>query len=192
LEKTPEVENKYKEVSLEDKKAEIEKIKSSMSEDEIKDTFTIKTEKKDVSVVKADTTPVEDPKPEVKSNPSTELNPQIEKVAQTLMSQGIERVHQLYKDFDVSGIVKDSSIDTLTKVTLLSTVAEPNAIKMTNIEKNLKNEDNTEGTKTETKSAKFSAPDKSGKVDKEAGQKLYTQMCEQLGLEDETKKEKSE
>ena len=64
LEKTPEVENKYKEVSLEDKKAEIEKIKSSMSEDEIKDTFTIKPEeKKDVSVVKADTTPVEDPKP---------------------------------------------------------------------------------------------------------------------------------
>jgi len=185
LEKTPEVENKYKEVSLEDKKAEIEKIKSSMTEEEVKDTFTIKEEKKDVPV-----TPVKEPEKEVKDTP--EQVSQIEKVAQTLMTQGIERVHQHYKDFDVSGIVKDPSVDTLTKVQLLSTVAEPNAIKMANLEKNLKNDD-AEGTKTETKKAEFTAPEKSGKVDNEAGTKLYTQMCDQLGLEEEqTKKEKSE
>ena len=191
MEETPKVENKYTELTKEERKAEIEKIKTAMGEDEVKEVFTIKTEEKtETPKTETKAKPTEESKPVEKSS---DLNPQIEKVAQTLMSQGIERVHQLYKDFDVSGIIKDSSVDTLTKVQLLSTVAEPNAIKMANIEKNLKNGNDAEGTgTTETKDAKFSAPEKSGKVDKEAGQTLYTQMCEQLGLEDETKKEKSE
>lgn len=191
MEKTPKVENKYTELTKEERKAEIEKIKTAMGEEEVKEVFTIKTEEK----TKTPKTETETVKPTEESKPvekSSDLNPQIEKVAQTLMSQGVERVHQLYKDFDVSGIIKDSSVDTLTKVQLLSTVAEPNAIKMANIEKNLKNGNDAEGTgTTETKDAKFSAPAKTGKVDEKAGQTLYTQMCEQLGLEDETK-EKSE
>jgi len=192
LEETPKVENKYTELTKEERKAEIEKIKTAMGEDEVKEVFTIKTEEK----TKTPKTETEAPKPiETPKSDATvsTLEPQIEKVAKTLMSQGVERVKQLYKDFDVKGIIDDPSVDTLTKVQLLSTVAEPNAIKMANIEKNLKNGNDAEGTgTTETKDAKFSAPEKSGKVDKEAGQTLYTQMCEQLGLEDETKKEKSE
>ena len=161
-----------------------------MAEEEVKEAFTIKTETKVETPAKEPAKPAEIKK-EV-ADAASDLNPQIEKVARTLMSQGVERVHQLYKDFDVSGIIEDTSVDTLTKVTLLSTVAEPNAIKMATIEKNLKNGKDAEGTTTETKDAKFSAPEKSGKVDEEAGQTFYTKMCEQLGLEDETKKEKSE
>lgn len=179
MENTPEVENKYTELTPEQRAAEVEKLKTAMSEEERSKLFTIKTE----AAPKA-----ADPKPEVQIPKNfSEPDAKLERVAQTLMSQGIERVRQHYKDFDVTGIVSDPSIDTLTKVTLLSTVAEPNAIKMANIEKNLKGND-TEGTgNTETKKAQFSAPAKQGQVDSEAGIKLYTQMCEKLGFEDETK-----
>lgn len=183
MENTPEVENKYTELSSEEKKAEYEKLTASFS-DEDKASILPKTEEK------TETKP--EPKVETEVKTSTQLNPQIEKVAQTLMSQGIQRVNQLYKDFDVSGIIDDPSVDTLTKVTLLSTVAEPNAIKMATIEKNLKNGEDAKGTQTETKSAEFSANEKEGKVNKEAGKTLWSEMCDTLGIEEEKKTEKTE
>ena len=181
MENTPEVENKYTELTPEQRAVEAEKLKTAMSVEEKEKVFTIKTE------VPAKT-PEAKPEDQSTKKFSNTAEEKLEMVAQTLMSQAIERVRQHYKDFDVSGIVSDPSIDTFRKVTLLSTVAEPNAIKMANIEKNLKGND-TEGTgKTETKSAQFTAPEKGGKVDADAGEKLYTQMCEKLGLDkDETK-----
>jgi hypothetical protein len=182
---TPKVENKYAELTSEDKKAEIEKIKSTMSEDEIKEAFTIKTETETVTEKKTET-----PAPEV-TKPSESLSPEIEQVAQTLMAQAEEKVKDIYKDFDYSGIKNADGINTLHKVTLMSTIAEVNAKKMATIEKNLKSNDANEDTPTETKAAEFSKPSTSGKVDEKAGEKLFTEMSEKLGLTFD-EKEKSE
>jgi len=176
LEKTPEIENKYTELSSEDKIAEIEKIKSLLSDEEIEKVFTIKSEKSEP--VKE----VEAPVPE--SKPFIKLDPQIEMVAQTLMASAEEKVKTIYKDVDYSGIKNDPTLNTLQKVTLMSSVVEPNAKRMANIEKNLKSND-AEGT--EKKQAEFSAPAKSGKVDEEAGKKLFTELSAKLGFSDEEK-----
>lgn len=177
MEKTPEIENKYTELTFEDKEKEIAKLKSSMSDEEVSKVFTIKqvVEKKD-SVEETPKTVAP------KVDTSSKLDTQIEQVAQTLMAQAEEKLKTIYKDFDYSGIKNDTTINTLQKVTLMSTIAEPNAKKMATIEKNLKNE-STEGTgKTETKNAEFSAPETKGKVDEKAGEKFYTEMTEKLGL----------
>ncbi len=177
MENTPEIENKYTELSSEEKIAEIEKLKSLLSAEEVEKVFTIKTEKTETPVVQ---TKVEAPKVE-----GSKLSPEIEMVAQTLMAGAEEQVKAIYKDFDYSGIKNDPNLNTLQKVTLMSTLAKPNAMKMATIEKNLKTE-NTEGTeKTETKKAEFSAPEKSGKVDPEAGQKLFTELSEKMGIYDD-------
>lgn len=173
MEKTPEIEKLDTELSAKEK---ILKLKSELSEEEIAEVFTIKTEKTE--------TPAVEKKEEVKVEPTVKLDPQIEMVANTLMAGAKEKVKGIYKDFDFSGIEQDSSLNTLQKVTLMSTVAEANAKKMATIEKNLKTE-NTEGTETETKKAEFSAPEKTGKVDEEAGKKLFSEMSEKLGLIDE-------
>jgi hypothetical protein len=172
LENTPEIEKTNTELTA---KEQILKLKSELSETEVAEIFTIETEKTDE--VK------EAPKVEVPTVVSNKLDPQIEMVAQTLMAGAEEKVKSIYKDFDYSGIKNDPQLNTLQKVTLMSSIAEPNAKRMATIEKNLKTE-NTEGTeKTETKKAEFSAPDKkSGKVDPEAGKKLLTEMSEKLGL----------
>jgi hypothetical protein len=172
LENTPEIEKKNTELTA---KEQILKLKSELSEAEVKEVFTIKTETPEAVKKQVIEVPTVDSK--------TKLDPQIEMVAQTLMATAEEKVKSIYKDFDYSGIKNDVSLNTLEKVTLMSTVAEPNAKKMATIEKNLKTE-NTEGTeKTETKSAEFSAPEKSGKEDPDAGKKLLTEMSEKLGFE---------
>ena len=156
--------------------ADIEKLKTELSEEEQTKVFNLK---KDEPVKEA---PVEKPKVEGESH-AIKLDPQIQMVANTLMSTAEEKVKEIYADVDYSGIL-NADIDTLTKVTLMESVIRPNAIKMATIEKNLKSND-AEDTPTETKKAEFSKPEKSGKVDKEAGQKLYTEMSEKLGLPDE-------
>ena len=166
----PEIENKYTELSFEDKVAEIEKIKTAMSKEEVDKVFTVKLKESE---------PVKTDVPTAPLVGSIKLDPQIEMVAQTLMASAEEKIKNIYADFDYSGI-KNAGVDTLTKVTLMSTIAEPNARKMATIEKNLKGE-NAEGT--EKKSAQFSAPDKTGKVDEKAGEKLFTEMSQKLGLE---------
>lgn len=177
MEKTPEIENKYTELSPEDRIAEIEKIKSLMSTEEIEKVFTIKTEKSEP--VKPVEVPVTESKPFIK------LDPQIEMVAQTLMASAEEKIKTIYKDVDYSGIKNDPTLNTLQKVTLMSSVVEPNAKRMANIERNLKSEI-AEGT--EKKSAEFSAPAKTGKVDDKAGEKLFTEMSQKLGLVDDEEK----
>lgn len=176
MENTPEVENKYTELSFEDKQKEIEQLKSSMSEKEVSEVFTIKTEKSETKVPEEKVVVPE-------AVPAVKLDPQIEMVAQTLMSQAKEKVKSQYKDFDFSGI-ENANIDTLSKVSLMSTVAEVNAKKMATIEHNLKTE-NSEGTNTETSTPEFTKPAKTGKVDPDAGKKLLTAMSEQLGFSDE-------
>ena len=173
---TPEIENKYTELSPADRIAEIEKIKSTMTAEEIEKVFTTKP---------IEVAPIETPK-QIEL-PSSKLEPQIEMVAQTLMASAEEKIKNIYADFDYSGIKNDVNLNTLPKVTLMSTIAEPNARKMANIEKNLKGT-NAEGTRTEIKSASFSAPEKSGKVDEKAGEKYYTLMSQKLGFNDETEK----
>jgi hypothetical protein len=174
LENTPEIEKTNTELTA---KEQILKLKSELSESEIAEVFTIKTEKTETPKVEVPETKA----PTVES--SVKLSPEIEMVAHTLMASAEEKVKSIYKDFDYSGIKNDPSLNALEKVTLMSTVAEPNAKRMATIEKNLKTENSTEGTeKTETKKAEFSAPEKSGKVDEEAGKKLLTEMSEKLGL----------
>ena len=178
MEKTPEIENRYTELSSAEKIAEIEKLKSLLSAEEVDKVFTIKTEK-------TETPAPELPKVEAPKVEGSKLSHEIEMVAQTLMAGAEEQVNAIYKDFDYSGIKNDPALNTLQKVTLMSTVAKANASKMATIEKNLKTE-NTEGTeKTETKKAEFSAPEKSGKVDEKAGEKLLSEMSEKLGIYDE-------
>lgn len=176
MEQTPEIENKYTELSSEQKIAEILKIKTLLSSEEIDRVFTIKTEQKD-EVKPVLTAPIE-------ASSSIKLDPQIEWVGQTLMASAEEKVKSIYKDIDYSGIKNDPTLNILQKVTLMSTFVEVNAKKMANIEKNLKSE-NAEGT--ERKSAEFTAPEKSGKVDEKAGEKLFTEMSNKLGLFDEEK-----
>lgn len=171
MEKIPKVENKFTELSFEDKQKEIEQLKSSMSEEEISEVFTIKTE-----IIEKK----EEPKVVTPAVPQVaKLSDEIEMVAQTLMAQSKEKVKSQYKDFDFSGI-EDANINTLQKVSLMSTVAEVNAKKMATIEHNLKTGE-TEGT--ETKTTKLTAPAKTGKVDADAGKKLLTQLSEQLGFQ---------
>jgi hypothetical protein len=179
MENTPEIENKYTELSSEEKIAEIEKLKSLLSAEEVDKVFTIKTEKTETPA------PEVVPKVEAPKVEGSKLSPEIEMVAQTLMAGAEEQVNAIYKDFDYSGIKNDPALNTLQKVTLMSTVAKTNASKMATIEKNLKTE-NTEGTdKTETKKAEFSAPEKTGKVDPDAGKKLLSEMSEKMGFYDE-------
>jgi len=178
MENTPEIEKKYTELSSAEKLDLIQKWKSELSEEEQAKVFTIKTEKTEAPVIEA-------PKQDTAYAATNKLEPQIEMVAQTLMASAEEKIKSIYPDFDYSGIMKDQSLNTLQKVTLMSSIAEPNAKKMATIVKNLKSE-NTEGTeKTETKKAEFSAPAKEGKVDAEAGKKLLTEMSEKLGFIDE-------
>jgi hypothetical protein len=103
------------------------------------------------------------------------------------MATAEEKVKNIYKDVDYSGILK-ADIDTLTKVTLMESVVVPNAIKMATIEKNLKSND-AEGTQTETKSGEFSAPAKTGKIDEKAGEKLLTEMSAKLGFDFDEKED---
>jgi len=182
LEKTPKVETKEKisELSSEDKIKLIETYKKELSPEEVERVFTIKTEVKKIEpVIEAKTeAPIVDPK--------VVLEPQIEMVAQTLMATAKEKVNTIYKDFDISGILNDPSLNTLQKVTLMSSLVEPNAKRMATIEKNLKT-GTTEGTEgSGTKKTEFTAPEKEGKVDPDAGKKLLTLMSEELGIETET------
>lgn len=173
METIPEVEKVETEMSKEDKIAQLKKLAAEFSEDEIRDSLNLKTEQseKEVPVIEA-------PK-----SAAIKLEPQIQMVADTLMSQAEEKVKSIYSDVDYSGIL-NANVDTLTKVSLMSSVIEPNARKMATIEKNLKSE-NAEGTQTETKKAEFSAPEKSGKVDNQAGEKLYSEMSAKLGFDEE-------
>lgn len=175
MENIPEVEKKETEMSKEDKIAELKKLAAEFSEDELRESFNLKA---DVPEVEAPV--IETPKAETHA---IKLDPQIQMVANTLMASAEEKVKNIYKDVDYSGILK-ADIDTLTKVTLMESVVVPNAIKMATIEKNLKSND-AEGTQTETKTAEFSKPSKSGKVDEKAGEKLLTEMSAKLGFIDE-------
>jgi len=185
VEETPKTENKYTELSDDEKKEEYEKIIASFSND-LKDKLIPKKEEK--KEVKAEA--VEVPKTPSEKKVSAYLKPlddQTELIAQTLMSDKIDEVKTVYKDYDTSGIVNDESINTLQKVKLITTEALPNARKMANIEKNLK--DNSEGTQKDGKTDPKKSPEKAGDgVDKEAGQKLLTQMFEDMGLEEEETK----
>ncbi len=179
MEKTPKVEKENtSELSSEDKIKLIETYKKDLSAEEVERVFTIKTEVKKIEpVIEAKTeAPIVDPQ--------VKLEPQIEMVAQTLMATAKEKVSTIYKDFDISGILNDPSLNTLQKVTLMSSLVEPNAKRMATIEKNLKT-GTAEGTKTET-SPKLTAPEKEGKVDEDAGKKLLTLMSSELGFEEET------
>jgi hypothetical protein len=179
MENIPEVEKKETEMSAEDKLAEIVKLGAEFSEEQIKEAFKIK----DAVVEK----PVE--KPETTSTAS-ELSPETTMIAQTLMSTAEQKVKGIYADSDYSGILNAPGLNLLQKVTLMETVAVPNAVKMATIEKNLKGND-AEGTQTETKAAEFSKPSDKGKVDEKAGEKLLTEMSAKLGF-DIDEKENSE
>lgn len=179
MEKIPEVEKKDTEMSTEDKLAQLKKLGAEFSEEQIKETFEIKADE-----VKAEV--VETPKAETFAK---ELSPETTMIAQTLMSTAEEKVKSIYKDADYSGILK-ADLNLLQKVTLMESVVVPNAIKMANIEKNLKSNDANDTQQTETKAAEFSKPSTSGKVDEKAGETLFTEMSDKLGFNDE--KEKSE
>jgi len=184
METIPEVEKKETEKRAStDIIADIEKLKTELSEDEQKKVFNLKEDKP----VKED--PVEETPKAKGVSQAIKLDPQIQLVANTLMSTAQEKVKGIYADYDFSGILK-ADIDTLTQVTLMESVAVPNAIKMATIEKNLKSND-AEDTPTEKKQAEFSKPSENGKVDEKAGEKLFTEMSEKLGFEID-EKEKSE
>lgn len=184
VEETPKTENKYTELSDDQKKEEYEKIIASFS-DELKDKLIPKKEEK--KEVKTETKPVE--KPNTSEKPNAYLKPlddQTELIAETLMSDKLDEVKSIYKDYDTTGIVNDKSINTLQKVGLLTTDSLPNARKMATIEKNLKAE-KPEGTQKDGKTDPKKAPEKSGtNADAEAGKNLLTEMFEKLGYEDDT------
>jgi len=183
VEETPKTENKYTELSDDQKKEEYEKIIASFS-DELKDKLIPKKEEK--KEVKTETKPVEKPKTSEKPNAYLKpLDDQTELIAETLMSDKLDEVKSIYKDYDTTGIVNDKSINTLQKVGLLTTESLPNARKMATIEKNLKA--GSEGTSKDGKTDPKKKPDKPGtNVDAEAGKNLLTEMFEKLGYEDDT------
>jgi len=175
MENIPEVEKKDTEMSKEDKLAQLKKLGAEFSESEIKETFEIKADE-----VKADPV-VEAPKAETFAK---ELSPETTMIAQTLMASAEEKVKGIYADADYSGILK-ADLNLLQKVTLMESIIVPNAIKMANIEKNLKSNDANDTPTTESKSAEFSKPSDSGKVDEKAGEKLFTEMSDKMGFHDE-------
>ncbi len=182
METIPEVEKKETEKrSSTDVIADIEKLKTELSEDEQTKVFNLKKDEpvKEEAVI-------ETPKAEKLAK---ELSPETTMIAQTLMSTAEEKVKEIYKDADYSGILK-ADLNLLQKVSLMESVIVPNARKMATIEKNLKSND-AEDTPTEKKQAEFSKPSENGKEDKEAGEKLFTEMSEKLGFEID-EKEKSE
>ncbi len=182
METIPEVEKKETEKRASaDVIADIEKLKTELSEEEQTKVFNLK---KADDPVKEEAI-IETPKAEKLAK---ELSPETTMIAQTLMSTAEEKVKDIYKDADYSGILK-ADLNLLQKVSLMESVIVPNARKMATIEKNLKSND-AEDTPTEKKSGEFSKPSESGKVDEKAGEKLFTEMSEKLGLIDE--KEKSD
>jgi hypothetical protein len=172
MEKIPEVEIEKveTEMSTEDKLAQLKKLGAEFSEQEIKDAFEIKSDAVVVPAVVPEATSF-----------AKQLSPETTMIAKTLMSTAEQKVKGIYADADYSGIM-NADLDLLTKVTLMESVIVPNAIKMANIEKNLKSNDAND-TRIETKSGEFSAPAKTGKVDEEAGMKLLTEMSEKLGFD---------
>lgn len=174
MENIPKVETKETEMSKEEKRTELIKLSAEFSQEEIKDALKIKADE-----VKAEPV-VEIPKAELFAK---ELSPEIKMVAETLMATSKEKVKGIYKDADYSGI-EGADLNLLQKTTLMESVMVPNARLMANIEKNLKSNDANDTT-TETKSAEFSKPESKDKVDKKAGETLYTNMSEKLGLIDE-------
>ena len=182
METIPEVEKKETEKRASaDVIADIEKLKTELSEEEQTKVFNLKEDKpvKEEAVI-------ETPKAEKLAK---ELSPETTMIAQTLMSTAEEKVKDIYKDADYSGILK-ADLNLLQKVSLMESVIVPNARKMANIEKNLKSND-AEDTPTDKKSGEFSKPSENGKVDEKAGEKLFTEMSEKLGFEID-EKEKSE
>jgi hypothetical protein len=185
MEQIPKVEEKETEKRTStDVIADIERLKTELSEEEQTKVFNLKADKE----VKEEVV-VETPKAETFAK---ELSPETTMIAQTLMATASEKAKDIYADVDFSGILK-ADLNLLQKVTLMETVIVPNAKKMANIEKNLKSND-AEDTPTEKKSGEFSKPSTSGKVDEKAGETLYTEMSERLGLTPEfnDEKEKSE
>jgi hypothetical protein len=175
MENIPKVETKTDETPAVDKLEELKNFAAQFSAEQIAEVFNLKSEQ---------TSEVKVPEVPTQSSVAIKLDPQIQMVADALFSQAEQKVKSIYADVDYEGILK-ADVDTLTKVSLMSSLVEPNARKMANIEKNLKSNDATEGTQTETKSAEFSPPEKSGKVDEKAGEKLYSEMSEKLGLLDD-------
>jgi len=176
MENIPKVEQTEANKTVENKLEDLKTFAAQFSAEQIAEVFNLRSEQteKVVPVIEAPTASV-----------AVKLDPQIQMVANALFAQAEEKVKSIYADVDYAGIL-NADVDTLTKVSLMSSLVEPNARKMANIEKNLKSNDANEGTQsTETKSAEFSAPAKTGKVDYEAGEKLYTEMSEKLGLLDD-------
>lgn len=177
MENIPKVEQTETKTPAVDKLEELKTFAAQFSAEEIAKVFNLRSEQTE-KVVPVNVAPT--------ASVAVKLDPQIQMVANALFAQAEEKVKSIYADVDYDGILK-ADVDTLTKVSLMSSLVEPNARKMANITKNLKSNDANEGTQltTETKSAEFSAPAKTGKVDLEAGQKLYTEMSEKLGLLDD-------
>jgi len=171
MEKIPEIEKVETEMSAEEKLAQFKKLGAEFSEEQIKETFNLKSDVPAVVV------------PEVKvTSFAKELSPETTMIAKTLMATAEQKVKTIYADVDYSGIM-NADLDLLTKVTLMESVVVPNAIKMATIEKNLKSNDANDTPTTETKAAEFSKPSTTGKVDTEAGLKLFTEMSDKLGFE---------
>lgn len=177
VEETPSIENKYTELSDEEKKVEYKKIVDALPE-ELKTELIPKPEEKPEK-------PVETSTETVTSSPyKKELDDQTKLIAKTLMADKIEEIKSVYPDYDVKGIVEDETTNELQKVQQLIASALPNAKKMATIEKNLKSE-NSEGTTSGSTNPKKS-PEKPGdNVDKDAGKKMVTEMFEKMGLEEE-------